>query len=45
LYLLVNALIDPSSRWATLAIFGVILAGIPVYYATVGRSAARAAAE
>lgn len=42
LYLLVNALIDPSSRWATLAIFGVILAGIPVYYATVGRSAARA---
>jgi len=45
LYLLVNALIDPSSRWATLAIFGVILAGIPVYYATVGGSAARAAAE
>jgi len=42
LYLLVNALIDPSSRWATLAIFGVILAGIPVYYATVGRSATRA---
>ena len=42
LYLLVNALIDPSSRWPTLAIFGVILAGIPVYHATVGRSAARA---
>jgi basic amino acid/polyamine antiporter, APA family len=41
LYLLINALIDPSSRWPTLAIFGVILAGIPVYYATVGRSAAR----
>jgi APA family basic amino acid/polyamine antiporter len=39
LYLLVNALIDPSSRWPTLAIFGVILAGIPVYYATVGRTA------
>ncbi|HMA24611.1 MAG TPA: amino acid permease [Gemmatimonadaceae bacterium] len=39
LYLLVNALIDPGSRWPTLAIFGVILAGIPVYYATVGRSA------
>ncbi len=37
LYLLVNAMIDPSSRWPTLAIFGVILAGIPVYYATVGR--------
>jgi amino acid transporter len=37
LYLLVNALIDPSSRWGTLAIFIVILLGIPVYYATVGR--------
>jgi basic amino acid/polyamine antiporter, APA family len=37
LYLLVNAIIDPSSRWPTLAIFGVILAGVPVYYATVGR--------
>jgi len=36
-YLLVNALIDPSSRWPTLAIFGVILAGIPVYYLSVGR--------
>ena len=39
LYLLVNALIDPSSRWPTLAIFGVILAGIPVYYVSVGRRA------
>ncbi|MEP6491466.1 MAG: amino acid permease [bacterium] len=37
LYLLANALIDPSSRWATLAVFGIILLGIPVYYATVGR--------
>jgi APA family basic amino acid/polyamine antiporter len=37
LYLLVNAMIDPGSRWPTMAIFGVILAGIPVYYATVGR--------
>ena len=37
LYLLVNALIDPSSRWGTMAIFAVILLGIPVYYATVGR--------
>ena len=36
-YLLVNALIDPSSRVGTLAIFVVILLGIPVYYATVGR--------
>ena len=40
-YLLINALIDPSSRWPTLAIFGVILAGIPVYYTTVGRNATK----
>ena len=40
IYLLGNALIDPSSRWPTLAIFGVILAGIPVYYFTVGRPSA-----
>ena len=38
-YLLVNALIDPSSRWGTLAVFVVILLGIPIYYATVGRPA------
>jgi basic amino acid/polyamine antiporter, APA family len=37
IYLLANAIIDESSRWATLAIFGVILLGIPVYYLTVGR--------
>jgi amino acid transporter len=30
-YLLVNALIDPSSRWATAAVLGVVLLGIPVY--------------
>jgi amino acid transporter len=36
-YLLGNALIDESSRWPTLAIFGIILAGIPIYYLTVGR--------
>jgi amino acid transporter len=36
-FLLANALGDPTSRWATLAIFGVILAGIPVFHATVGR--------
>ena len=45
LYLLVNALIDPSSRWPTLAVFGVILLGIPVYYATVGRPGRRRAAD
>jgi basic amino acid/polyamine antiporter, APA family len=39
LYLLGNAIIDPSSRWATLATLGVVAAGIPVYYLTVGRAA------
>lgn len=37
LYLLVNAVIDPSTRWPTLAVFLVILVGIPVFYTTVGR--------
>ena len=37
LYLLANALIDPSGRWATAGTLGVVVAGIPVYYATVGR--------
>ena len=36
-YLLVNGLIDPVGRWATAGTLGVVLAGIPVYYATVGR--------
>jgi APA family basic amino acid/polyamine antiporter len=36
-FLLANALIDSSSRWATMGVLGTILAGIPVYYATVGR--------
>jgi amino acid transporter len=36
-FLLVNAIIDPGSRWATVAVLGIILLGIPVYYATVGR--------
>jgi amino acid transporter len=40
-YLLVNAVIDPSSRWPTLAVLGTIVLGIPVYYATVGRGAGR----
>ena len=38
LYLLGNALIDPGSRMPTLAIFGVIVAGVPVYFLTVGRA-------
>jgi hypothetical protein len=36
-YLLLNAIIDESSRWATLGVIGGILAGIPVYYLTSGR--------
>ncbi|MGH7668968.1 MAG: APC family permease [Gemmatimonadaceae bacterium] len=36
-YLLTNALWSPSSRWPTAAVFAVVLAGIPVYYATVGK--------
>lgn len=38
LFVLGNAILDPSSRWATLAVMGAILAGIPVYRYTVGRS-------
>ena len=37
LYLLVNAIIDPSSRSATLWTLGIVAAGVPVYYLTVGR--------
>ena len=37
IYLLVNALIDPTSRMGTMAVLGVILVGVPVYYVTVGR--------
>ena len=37
LYLLVNAVIDPSTRWPTIVVFLVIAAGIPVYYLTVGK--------
>lgn len=35
--LLANAVIDPGSRWPTLAVFGGVLIGIPVYFLTVGR--------
>lgn len=38
IYLLVNALIDDTSRWPTAAVLGVIFVGIPVYYLTVGRT-------
>ena len=37
IFLLGNALVDPGSRWGTVGVLGAILAGIPVYYLTVGR--------
>ena len=37
MYLLANAIIDVSSRWGTVAVLGLILVGVPVYYATAGR--------
>ena len=36
-YLLLNAVIDPSSRMWVFGIFAVLLAGIPVFRATVGK--------
>ena len=42
IYLLANALINPESRWATALTFGIVLAGIPVYFATVGKRRAGA---
>jgi APA family basic amino acid/polyamine antiporter/L-type amino acid transporter 9 len=45
-FLLVNAVVDPSSRWPTLGVLGAIALGVPVYYATAGRRrAAEAAVE
>lgn len=38
LYVLVNALVDPRGRWATVAIFGVTLPGVPAYHLSVGKS-------
>jgi len=43
IYLLVNAILDPVGRWGTLAVMGVTLLGIPVYYLTVGRRPGRVA--
>ncbi len=37
LFLIVNAVMDPVARFGTLAVLGVIAAGIPVFYLTVGR--------
>jgi basic amino acid/polyamine antiporter, APA family len=41
LYLLLNALIDPGSRWQTAGVLAACLAGAPVYYLTVGRGRGR----
>ena len=38
-FLLGNAILDPTSRWPTMAVLGIILLGVPVYYLTVGRRA------
>lgn len=38
IYLLANALIDPSSRLATAITLGIVALGIPVFYLTVGRA-------
>lgn len=43
--LLWNAIAEPTSRWATVAVLAVVAAGIPVYYATVGRRPVEARAE
>jgi basic amino acid/polyamine antiporter, APA family len=40
LLLLGNAIIDPSSRVPTLAVLGVILLGIPIFYVSKGRRTA-----
>lgn len=40
LFLMGNSLYDSSTRTATLAVFGVIALGIPVFYLTVGRGTA-----
>lgn len=37
IFLLVNAVVDPSSRWATVGVLGGIVLGVPVYYMTVAR--------
>jgi APA family basic amino acid/polyamine antiporter len=39
-FLLVNAVADPATRWSTLAVFGVVLLGVPVYLLTVRKYSA-----
>ncbi|MEO5816698.1 MAG: amino acid permease [Gemmatimonadaceae bacterium] len=36
-YLVLNGLVEPASRWPTAAVFATVLLGIPAYYLTVGR--------
>ena len=43
IFLIANALWDQSSRWATIGVFGAILAGIPVYYVVFKRGGDAAA--
>jgi APA family basic amino acid/polyamine antiporter len=38
-FLLTNALLDPTARWWTVGIFAVIGLGVPIYYLTVGKRA------
>lgn len=41
LFLLGNAIIQPESRVSTLVVLGVVAAGAPVYYLTIGRRVTR----
>ena len=43
IYLLANGFLNPESRWMTVSVFAVLLAGVPVYYLTVGRRASAGA--
>jgi len=36
-YLVLNGLIEPASRWPTAAVFATVLLGVPVYFLTVRR--------
>lgn len=38
IFLLLNSLLDPSSTVPTLITLGVVVLGVPVYYATIGRT-------
>jgi amino acid transporter len=45
-FLIVNAIADPVSRWTTVAVFGTVLLGVPVYMLTVRKySAARTSSD